>query len=219
MPAISALALGFVLAASGAGAGEDALPSPGSYKLQHIMTAPEGTVLDTRGKRVRLSRFTTGKVTLLSLIYTRCGDGTGCPLATHQMQQLKGRLDAEPGMNGRVRFVSLSFDPGNDTPEVMRAYAARYVPDPSGVPWHFLTTRSRAGIRPLLEGFGQDVWMRADGSGDGALPHVLKIFLLDRLGSVREIYSTSFLRPPILLNDIRTLLMEEGSAPASGGGH
>jgi cytochrome oxidase Cu insertion factor (SCO1/SenC/PrrC family) len=181
------------------------------------MPSPEGKVLDTQGKRVPLSRFTTGKVTLLSLIYTRCGDGTGCPLATHQMQQLKGRLDAEPGMSGRVRFVSLSFDPGHDTPEVMRAYAARYLPDTGGLPWHFLTTGSRAGIRPLLEGFGQDVWTRVDGSGDGALPHVLKIFLIDRFGSVREIYSTSYLRTPVLLNDIRTLLMEERSAPAAAG--
>jgi cytochrome oxidase Cu insertion factor (SCO1/SenC/PrrC family) len=217
MPAISALALGAVLAAAGAATGEAALPSPGSYTLQHIMPSPEGKVLDTQGKRVPLSRFTTGKVTLLSLIYTRCGDGTGCPLATHQMQQLKGRLDAEPGMSGRVRFVSLSFDPGHDTPEVMRAYAARYLPDEGGLPWHFLTTGSRAGIRPLLEGFGQDVWTRVDGSGDGALPHVLKIFLIDRFGSVREIYSTSYLRPPVLLNDIRTLLMEERSAPAAAG--
>jgi hypothetical protein len=34
---------------------------------------------------------------------------------------------------------------------------------------------------------------------------------------VREIYSTSYLRTPVLLNDIRTLLMEERSAPAAAG--
>ena len=45
-------------------------PAPGSYVLQHILRAPEGHVLDTSSQPRRLSRFTTGKITLLSLIYT-----------------------------------------------------------------------------------------------------------------------------------------------------
>jgi hypothetical protein len=32
--------------------------------------------------------------------------------------------------------------------------------------------------------------------------------LLDRHGFVREIYSTSYLNPDVLLNDIRTLVLE-----------
>jgi protein SCO1/2 len=39
----------------------------------------------------------------------------------------------------------------------------------------------------------------------------LKLFLIDPRGSVREIHSTSFLQPQVLLNDIRTLLLEDGS--------
>jgi hypothetical protein len=38
---------------------------------------------------------------------------------------------------------------------------------------------------------------------------MLKLFLLDREGRVREIYSTAFLHPEAMLNDIRTLVMEE----------
>jgi protein SCO1/2 len=201
------------LAARGDGAGIAPAP-PGTYTLQHILSAPEGRVVDVDGKARRFSRFTTGKVTLLSLIYTRCGDGRGCPLASHLMQQLKGDLDNDLGLAQRVRFVSLSFDPANDTPAAMREYAGRYVPaGDRGLPWHFLTTRSRADLRPLLEGFGQDVWKAAEDSGTdaGALPHVLKLFLLDSRGSVREIYSTSFLQQQALLGDIRTLLLEDGA--------
>jgi hypothetical protein len=36
------------------------------------------------------------------------------------------------------------------------------------------------------------------------------VFLIDRVGDVREIYTSTFLYPRLVLNDIETLLMEEG---------
>jgi len=189
-------------------------PAAGSYQLQHILRAPEGTVLDGDGdgEAKRFSRFTTGRITVLSLIYTRCGDGRGCPLASHMLKSLKGRIDKRPGWSDLLRFVSLSFDPDHDTPAVMRAYGRGYAPDKVGLPWHFLTTRSHRELKPLLDGFGQDVWIPTDPSAvTGPFPHVLKVFLIDRRGSVREIYTTSFLQPRMVLNDIQTLLLEEGA--------
>jgi protein SCO1 len=186
-------------------------PAPGTYVLQHILRAPEGDVLDIGSQARRLSRFTTGKITLLSLIYTGCGDGSGCPLASHLLQQLRQRADMDEKLRRRLRLVTLSFDPDNDTPEAMRAYAAGYLSDGKGPPWHFLTTRSRRELVPVLRGFGQDVWMSANGSGheSGRLPHLLKAFLIDRNGWIREIYTTSFFQPQMVLNDMTTLLLEE----------
>jgi len=188
-------------------------PAPGTYKLQHILRAPEGTVLDGDGEAKRFSRFTTGRITVLSLIYTTCGDGRGCPLASHLLKSLKERIDKRPAWSGSLRFVSLSFDPDHDTPAVMRTYGRGYAPTSAGLPWHFLTTRSHRELEPLLDGFAQDVWAPADPSGAtaGRLPHVLKVFLIDRRGSVREIYTTSFLQPQMVLNDIQTLLLEDGT--------
>lgn len=40
------------------------------------------------------------------------------------------------------------------------------------------------------------------------LTHMLKVFLLDRDGMVREIYSSAFLHPEVMLNDIETLVLE-----------
>jgi protein SCO1/2 len=205
---------GLLLAPRGARAQElDFVPpAPGTYELQHILRAPEGTVLDGDGAAQRFSQFTTGRITVLSLIYTRCGDGQGCPLASYLLKSLKGRIDQRRRWSDSIRFVTLSFDPDHDTPAVMRAYGSGFAPDTVGVPWHFLTTRSHRELRPLLDGFAQDVWMATDASAAGPLPHVLKVFLIDRRGSVREIYTTSFLQPQIVLNDIQTLLLEEGPA-------
>jgi protein SCO1/2 len=206
-----------LIAAAGARA-EDGIgfvpPAPGTYKLEHILTAPHGTVLDVDGKAKPFSRFATGKITVLSLIYTRCSDGRGCPMASYLLKGLKARIDHEPGLSEQLRFVSLSFDPENDTPQAMREYAELYAPEKEGLPWYFLTTRSQRELAPLLDGLGQDVWVAQAGAEGGPLPHLLKVFLLDQRGSVREIYTTSFLHAPVVLNDIKTLLLEEQTRAA-----
>jgi cytochrome c peroxidase len=41
--------------------------------------------------------------------------------------------------------------------------------------------------------------------------HILRVMLIDRQRRVRNIYSVSFLHADTVLNDVRTLLLEEGS--------
>lgn len=187
-------------------------PAPGSYRLYDIMRAPDGAVLESDGTAHRLSEFTTGKVTLFSFIYTYCTDAKGCPLAYETLHSLKKTIEQDAALRGKVRFVSMSFDPRNDTPETMRLYGDGEMRNPKGLRWHFLTSRSGKELAPLLDGFGQDVSV-ADEQPPGqrvpVLSHMLKVYLIDAGGSVREIYSTSFLHPTILLNDIKTLLLEK----------
>jgi len=192
-------------------------PAPGSYTLHRIMPAPDGRVLDIDGRSQPLSRYTRGQLTLLGFIYTTCVDPEGCPLAYRVFDLLKAAIAATPALHGKVRFVTLSFDPARDTPEVMRRYAgSRAVDTSGGLRWYFLTTRSARELMPLVEGFGQDVrvpYDRTSGRARRELSHVLKVFLIDRAADIREIYSSLFLHPQTVLNDIETLLMEEGSRP------
>ena len=50
-----------------------------------------------------------------------------------------------------------------------------------------------------------------DGKGTptGVFSHVLKVFLIDRQGRVRNIYSAAFLYPELVMADVKTLLLEE----------
>ncbi|WLI91355.1 SCO family protein [Massilia sp. R2A-15] len=185
-------------------------PAAGSYRLEHIMPAPDGPVLDSDGSAHRLRDFTTGKITLFSFIYTYCTDARGCPLAYATLHALKETLAAHPALRDRVRLVSMSFDPAFDTPEAMRSYGGADARDTRGPRWHFLTTRSGKQLAPLLDGFGQDVDVVSQPANQRApvLSHMLKVYLIDAQGSVREIYTTSFLHPAVLLNDIKTLVLE-----------
>lgn len=189
---------------------QDFVPNAaGTYALPPIQEAADGWVLENNWVPRRLSGYTQGAITLLSFVYTYCSDPTGCPLAYATFEDLRNRLLAKPSLRGQVRFVSLSFDPSNDTPDAMRAYGGdRY--KSSQVPWHFLTTYSLHFLRPILDGYGQDVEidLDSDGKATRVMTHMLKVFLLDRDGMVREIYSSAFLHPDVMLNDIETLVLE-----------
>ena len=90
-------------------------------------------------------------------------------------------------------------------------HAGSQLEDEGGLRWFFLTTPSVHELLPLVEGFGQDVQYSVDrstGRPVRQLSHVLKVFLIDRSGYVREIYTSTFLHPRAIIGDIKTLLME-----------
>src|SRR2546427_452191 len=145
-------------------------PPPGSYPLHAIMRAPDGPVLDLDGRRLRLSRFTAGKITLLGFIYTSCADSRGCPLAYQVFHTVRHRVAEDPELRHRVRLVSLSFDPVRDTPAVMRQYAAEA--PRNGVEWAFLTTELPRTLVPLLDGFRQDVRLDRDARAEFTEAHI-----------------------------------------------
>ena len=189
----------------------DFVPPPvGSYRLERILEAPDAKLVDAAGRPQSLAKLTRGPVTLLSLMYTQCSDEKGCPLALFTLDLVRRDLRRLPETKGKVRFVSLSFDPDRDTPAVMRDYAGDRAKPVADVPWAFVAPASRGELDRVLDGFEQDVTRAATGDSR-ELSHVLKVFLVDGRGWVREIYSTSFLVPRVVVNDIRTLLRERGA--------
>jgi cytochrome oxidase Cu insertion factor (SCO1/SenC/PrrC family) len=192
-------------------------PTAGSYQLQRIQASPDGVLLDAKARATRLSKHTTGKISLLTFFYTYCADPWGCPFAYQTLTRLREQILSDPGLALRVRFVSISFDPTNDTPAALARYGAQFAND-ARMQWTFLTARSVGELLPVLEGFGQDVSVDVDQDGrpTRTMHHMLKLFLIDRRGIVREIYSLAFVQPQVMLNDIKTLALEERSAISAG---
>ena len=190
-------------------------PAAGTYELQRIQRAPDAELLDANAAVRRLSGYTTQKITLLTFFYTYCVDPWGCPFAYQTLNGLRDRVIAEPQLASRVRFVSVSFDPTHDTPAALRQYGGRFMGDPR-FEWQFLTARSVPELLPVLDGFGQDVRVEKDASGrpTRTMNHMLKMFLIDADGVVREIYSLAYLQQPVMFNDIKTLALEADSALA-----
>lgn len=193
-----------------------ALPEPGSYELPAIARVRDHTLLDADGQRAALLDLSPDQVAVVSFVYTRCGEGHGCPLALAVLQRLDRAVAADPALAGRVRLATVSFDPSHDTPERMAELRRALAPRGD---WRFLTAPRSAAIAPVLVDFGQDA-LPLIGAGDRALGlyrHVLKVFLVDAGGAVRNIYSAGFLSPELLLVDARTVLREPGPSIARGG--
>ena len=183
-------------------------PPPGSYRLPPLGLAGDGAVLDSGGGAVRVHDLLGEKIVVLSFIYTACTDINGCPLASHVLRGVQNRLLQTPGLRDRVRLVSFSFDPANDTPEVLSRYSG-YFKKPE-FDWRFLTCGSEQELAPILDRFGQWVIKDYDNEGNylGTISHMLRVYLIDRAKRIRNIYSLSFLHADTLINDIRTLEME-----------
>jgi cytochrome c peroxidase len=192
-------------------------PAPGSYSLPVLARAGNGRVVDADGRELPLDQLLGDKITALSFIYTHCDDINGCPLATFVFSTVQNRIAAADELRAAVKLISLSFDPANDTPAVMAAYGNNFIRD--GFDWRFLTTRSERELAPILAAYNQFVRQDVDAQGRpvGSFSHLLRVFLIDKQKRIRNIYSMSFLHPDTMVNDIRTLLLEDatGAAPLS----
>ena len=181
------------------------LAAPGSYDLPRIKPAGGGRLLDDTGAAVELGALFEDRLTIFAFMYTRCGDV--CPLAALRLADLQ-RLAAEDATLARqVQILSLSFDPDHDTPAVMADYAEMMrAPEIDAPHWLFLTAAGPAEIAPLLGAYDQPVARKADPDDpSGPLSHLLRVFLIDGEGFIRNIYSADFLDPRLLMNDLRTL--------------
>jgi cytochrome oxidase Cu insertion factor (SCO1/SenC/PrrC family) len=213
-----ALALA-LLAAAAAGAHEEAPaatplfepPPPGSYELPPIDQVREHELLDEQGLPARLPGLAPGQAAVVSFVYASCPEAHGCPLALATVQRLDRELARRAELSGRVRLVTVSFDPGRDTPAHMAELRDRLAP--AGA-WQFLTAPGRAALAPVLEDYGQRVAALVDAEGveTGILQHVLKVFLLDDRLRIRNVYSAGLLDARLVLNDVETVLAE----PAPG---
>jgi cytochrome oxidase Cu insertion factor (SCO1/SenC/PrrC family) len=184
-------------------------PAPGSYTLPIVKPAPDGEVLDSKGRPLRLRELTQGRVTVMSFIYTRCAAPKACPYATGVLLELHRLSSEDPALAKGLRLVSMSFDPRIDTPARMAAYSALADRYPSAAEWRFLTTRSQPDLQPILDAYGQAVDKKQNlFDPSGPLNHTLRVFLIDRDANIRNIYSSATLDPRLVVADVRTLLME-----------
>jgi cytochrome oxidase Cu insertion factor (SCO1/SenC/PrrC family) len=185
-------------------------PAPGSYTLPVVKNAADGGLLDADGKGITLRDLTHGRVTVLSFIYTRCAAPKACPYATGVLNQLHSLSTEDKTLARNMRLVSISFDPEYDTPQRLATYSEWVREQKAGCEWRFVTAKSDADLQPVLDAYGQAVDKRSNPADpQGPLYHILRVFLIDREGRIRNIYSSGTLDPRLIIADVKTLLLEE----------
>ena len=139
-------------------------------QLEIKQTVPDFTLTDQTRKRVSLSQL-RGKVVVMNFIYTSCALPQFCYRMTNHFGVLQTRFAGRD-----LVLLSVTFDPGRDTPERLAEYARQWQADPAR--WHFLTGPSD-DIRRIADSFGLDFF-----PDEGLITHSLRTVLIDRSGRV-----------------------------------
>lgn len=134
-------------------------------------------LVNQAGNPVQLRDF-RGQMLVLTFIYTRCPLPTYCPRMSKQFAALQPTLRSQYGSD--VQLLSISFDPGHDTPEVLRDYSTRYTNNLDT--WTFATGDSTE-IQRATALFG--VYTR---QAEAEITHNLVTALIDPSGRVQRLW-------------------------------
>ena len=161
--------------------------------------APDAAFIDQNDRRRALTEW-RGTATLVTFIYTRCPLPTFCPLMDQNFATIQRNVAEDALLRGKVKLISISFDPTHDTPPVLAAHAQKLKADPDV--WTFLTG-DRVTVDRTAAKFGVGV-MREDRS-PAEIVHNLRTALIDPGWRIAKIYSGSDWTTATVLADLRAL--------------
>jgi protein SCO1/2 len=149
-------------------------------------------LIDSTGRTLSLSDYgdSSTQVTFVTLAYVQCQ--TVCLTSAAGQSWLQGEIRAR-GLSGRVKLLTLSFDPHNDTPSVLAELARRLNADSDF--WRFATVRDARDLQAMLKLFG--IVVLPDGLG--GYSHNAALFLVGQDGRLSRAYDVE--RPDIALAD------------------
>jgi protein SCO1 len=131
------------------------------------------------------SRELAGKPYLAAFMFTRCP--SICPALTARMKE----IDAAVKKSGQsLQLISISVDPENDSPPVLKAYANKHGAAEHN--WAFLTGDYQAIAKTSEEGFKVGL----SGTVDESKPHLgithgSHLILVDGKGTIRGYFRSS----------------------------
>ncbi len=148
--------------------------------VPRVRLAPSFALINQDGERLT-SEDLRGKVVLYDFTYTRCPEP--CYDLNATMQAVQARLDEVLPADIPMLFVTISFDPRHDTPEVLRAYADSLGADTSR--WVFATAENPDLLKTIV-GAGFEVYYQPQ--EDGSFQFDPRFVLVDGWGIIRGEY-------------------------------
>jgi protein SCO1/2 len=148
----------------------------GVHILKPGDTVPDTPLVDQDGATISLKDF-RGAAVAVSFIYTRCPLPQFCPLIDRRFGEVQQIAADDPALGGKIRLLSISFDPKFDRAEMLRAHAKKVGADPQV--WRFATA-DEAIVDRLAAEFGINVIREQDGT----ITHNLRTAVIDPAGRV-----------------------------------
>ncbi len=174
-----------------------ALPNPDQSPLPVVNPAekelegkevPDLKLTNQDGKRIGLKDF-SGKALAVTFIYTRCPLPNYCPLMSIRFSEMAMNLQKSPELKDKVRLLSITFDPKNDTPQVLKNYGSGYYnkdTKPDFTVWQ-LATGSEDDVKKVADFFG--LTYQADPQDKTQINHSLRTIVIDPQGKVKKVFA------------------------------
>jgi protein SCO1 len=155
---------------------------------------PPFSLTNQNGEPISLDTF-RGQPFVLTFVFTRCPVPNFCPRMSNNFEELQAAIKSGTDILATTRLLSVTLDPGYDTPKILSDYAAFHHTDPKI--WTFATGDGKE-IDSLTRAFS--VYRQNEG---GTISHGLATALINRDGRIERIWRGNAWTPTEVTETIR----------------
>ncbi len=166
---------------------------------------PDFKLTNQDGKPISMKDY-KGKALAITFIYAECPLPDYCIKMSTNFSSLVPNLAADQQLKDKVRLLSISFDPVNDTPEKLKLYGGAYLGQgvkPDFTIWQ-LAVGKDTEVRKIADFFG--LRYEVDASDKTQINHSLRTAVIGPDGKVIKIYAGNEWTPVGLLKDLQAAL-------------
>lgn len=166
---------------------------------------PDFTLTNQDGKRISLKDF-RGRALAITFIYSRCPLPEYCIRMSTNFSDAAKQIRDDPDLKEKIRLLSISFDPENDTPEKLRSYGIGYLgndPNTKFDVWQ-LAVGKDAEVRKIADFFGLDY--RIDANDKAVINHNLRTAVIGPDGNVSKILAGNDWTAATLVSELKKVL-------------
>jgi protein SCO1/2 len=124
-----------------------------------------------------------------------------CPKMNHDFAEVDKALAADPAVYSHTHLLSISFDPKNDTPSVLKDYAQAY----AGIGSRFAHWEFAVPPAKELEQLTQWFDVGISPAQDGTITHSLSTVLIDKDGKVAAFYPSNDWTPAEVVQKMKSI--------------
>jgi protein SCO1/2 len=168
--------------------------SNASARLREGDEMPFFSLTDQDGKRISLETF-RGQPFVLTFVFTRCPIPNFCPRMSNNFAELQKAIKTDTGALAKTHLLSITLDPGFDTPEILKQYGESHGADAKI--WSFATGDPKE-IEALTAAFA--VYVQTEG---GTISHGLATALVNANGKIDKIWRGNAWMPAEVVEAIR----------------
>ncbi len=162
----------------------EALTKENAHKVTKYVALPDFKLIDQNGSTVT-NETLKGKTTVLTFTYVNCADPNACPVLLSNFRNLQEVLKVKGLPTNNILLLSVSIDPQNDTPEILKEHAQKMNFDLS---YLRMLTGDLNEIKKITDSLGEH--FEKNGS---VISHDNKTFIFNEKGILTHEFTGSYI--------------------------